>query len=243
MVFWLGDEDRLVPERDRGLVRRAARGRGRAPARRARGRTHGRRAGRRPVDGDPSRVRARPWPTSRRDGRVEVDPETTISADRLPAAVGQIVLTVTSAPGVRSVALVSDGGPCRCRCRAVPSPRAGHGRGLRRPRARPLPSPATSAAPTRERQGRDSSGPPCCPTGVQRVSSTIHWIGPELLAPKPHPSANASNVAAVDSSSPSAACGGGVTEQPPHLTSTRMRSRSSHRTVIVTPRGANRSPA
>jgi spore germination protein GerM len=43
--------------------------------------------------------------------RVEVDPEASISADRLPAAVGQIVLTVTSAPGVRSVVLVSDGAP------------------------------------------------------------------------------------------------------------------------------------
>jgi Sporulation and spore germination len=42
---------------------------------------------------------------------VEIDPETAISADRLPAAVGQIVLTVTSAPGVRSVALVNDGVP------------------------------------------------------------------------------------------------------------------------------------
>jgi len=40
---------------------------------------------------------------------VEVDPETPISPDRLPAAIGQIVLTVTSAPGVRSVAIVSDG--------------------------------------------------------------------------------------------------------------------------------------
>lgn len=43
--------------------------------------------------------------------RVEVGSETSISADRLPAAVGQIVLTVTSAPGVDSVALVSDGAP------------------------------------------------------------------------------------------------------------------------------------
>ena len=40
---------------------------------------------------------------------VEVDPETEISPVRLPAAVGQIVLTVTSAPGVESVVIVSDG--------------------------------------------------------------------------------------------------------------------------------------
>ena len=47
------------------------------------------------------------------DGTAEVmvDPETAISADRLPAAVGQIVLTVTSAPGVRSVVLVSSTEP------------------------------------------------------------------------------------------------------------------------------------
>lgn len=43
---------------------------------------------------------------------VELDPdESSSSADRLPGAVGQIVLTVTSAPGVRAVALVSDGEP------------------------------------------------------------------------------------------------------------------------------------
>jgi spore germination protein GerM len=42
---------------------------------------------------------------------VEVDPETGISADRLPVAIGQVVLTVTSAPGVSAVALVSDGAP------------------------------------------------------------------------------------------------------------------------------------
>lgn len=46
------------------------------------------------------------------DGRVEVDlqSETSISAERLPAAVGQIVLTMTSVAGVDSVTLVSDGG-------------------------------------------------------------------------------------------------------------------------------------
>jgi len=42
---------------------------------------------------------------------VEVDPESEISADRLPVAVGQIVLSVTSAPGVEAVALVSGGEP------------------------------------------------------------------------------------------------------------------------------------
>lgn len=44
---------------------------------------------------------------------VEVDPETSISADRLPAAVGQIVLTVTSAPGVDFVAVVNDDAPAQ----------------------------------------------------------------------------------------------------------------------------------
>jgi hypothetical protein len=46
-------------------------------------------------------------------GTAEIDVETAsaISADRLPGAVGQIVLTVTSVPGVTSVVLVSDGEP------------------------------------------------------------------------------------------------------------------------------------
>lgn len=44
---------------------------------------------------------------------VEVDPETAISADRLPAAVGQVVLTVISTSGVRSVVFVSGGAPVR----------------------------------------------------------------------------------------------------------------------------------
>ncbi|MDF1605794.1 GerMN domain-containing protein [Nocardioides sp. YIM 152315] len=45
------------------------------------------------------------------DGRVEVDiePETSLSAERLPVAVGQVVLTLTSAPTVRSVLLVANG--------------------------------------------------------------------------------------------------------------------------------------
>jgi spore germination protein GerM len=47
------------------------------------------------------------------DGTVQVaiEPETSLSAERLPVAVGQIVLTVTSAPTVRSVVLVADGEP------------------------------------------------------------------------------------------------------------------------------------
>lgn len=46
-------------------------------------------------------------------GAAEIDIETAsaISADRLPGAVGQLVLTVTSVPGVTSVVLVSDGEP------------------------------------------------------------------------------------------------------------------------------------
>jgi hypothetical protein len=47
------------------------------------------------------------------DATVEVDiePETSLSAERLPVAVGQVVLTVTSAPTVESVVLVSEGEP------------------------------------------------------------------------------------------------------------------------------------
>ncbi|WP_167880573.1 GerMN domain-containing protein [Nocardioides guangzhouensis] len=44
---------------------------------------------------------------------VEVDPGSGTSADRLPLAIGQIALTVTSARGVQAVALVSDGEPVR----------------------------------------------------------------------------------------------------------------------------------
>lgn len=40
---------------------------------------------------------------------IELDPSTGFGTDRLPAAVAQIVLTVASAPGVRSVSLMSDG--------------------------------------------------------------------------------------------------------------------------------------
>ncbi len=48
-----------------------------------------------------------------RDGvaSVDLDPATMVSADRLPAAVGQVALTVSSAPGVRSVLLVDDDEP------------------------------------------------------------------------------------------------------------------------------------
>jgi hypothetical protein len=42
---------------------------------------------------------------------VEIEPETSLSAEMLPVAVGQVVLTITSAPTVQSVALVSDGKP------------------------------------------------------------------------------------------------------------------------------------
>lgn len=42
---------------------------------------------------------------------VEIEPETSLSAERLPVAVGQVVLTITSAPSVRSVVLVSNGAP------------------------------------------------------------------------------------------------------------------------------------
>lgn len=42
---------------------------------------------------------------------VEVDPGSSTSADRLPLAMGQVALTVTSARGVKAVSLVSDGDP------------------------------------------------------------------------------------------------------------------------------------
>lgn len=42
---------------------------------------------------------------------VDIEQETSLSAERLPLAVGQVVLTVTSAPTVRSVILMTDGEP------------------------------------------------------------------------------------------------------------------------------------
>lgn len=42
---------------------------------------------------------------------VDFDDGSAISAERLPAAIGQVVLTVASAPGIESVVVVSDGQP------------------------------------------------------------------------------------------------------------------------------------
>lgn len=42
---------------------------------------------------------------------VEVVTEAELSAERLPVAVGQVVLTMTSAPGIRQVSFVNDGEP------------------------------------------------------------------------------------------------------------------------------------
>nr|WP_306442081.1 GerMN domain-containing protein [Nocardioides agariphilus] len=40
---------------------------------------------------------------------VDIDDGTAISAERLPAAIGQVALTLTSAPGIESVLVVSNG--------------------------------------------------------------------------------------------------------------------------------------
>lgn len=42
---------------------------------------------------------------------VDLKTETQISADRLPTAIGQVVLTLASAPGITRVSLLSDGEP------------------------------------------------------------------------------------------------------------------------------------
>lgn len=42
---------------------------------------------------------------------VNMESETSLSAEQLPVAVGQVVLTVTSVPTIRSVELVNDGEP------------------------------------------------------------------------------------------------------------------------------------
>jgi spore germination protein GerM len=43
--------------------------------------------------------------------QVDIEPEASLSAERLPVAMGQIVLSVTSVPTIRSVVLVADGEP------------------------------------------------------------------------------------------------------------------------------------
>ncbi|WP_159083870.1 GerMN domain-containing protein [Nocardioides terrigena] len=42
---------------------------------------------------------------------VDLDTETQVSADRLPLAIGQLVLTLVSVPGIERVSLVSEGEP------------------------------------------------------------------------------------------------------------------------------------
>lgn len=43
--------------------------------------------------------------------QVDIEPETSLSAERLPVAMAQVVLAVTSVPSVRAVSFVSDGEP------------------------------------------------------------------------------------------------------------------------------------
>ena len=111
LVFWLVDDDRLDPvPADASCAE--------PPHELAEHLLHELAAG--PTDEDRAEGRSTALPPESmlalvrlKEGtaEVEIDPETAISADRLPAAVGQIVLTVTSAPGVRSVALVNDAVP------------------------------------------------------------------------------------------------------------------------------------
>lgn len=42
---------------------------------------------------------------------IDIEPHASLSAEQLPVAIGQIVLTVTTIPSVRSVVLTSDGDP------------------------------------------------------------------------------------------------------------------------------------
>jgi spore germination protein GerM len=46
-----------------------------------------------------------------RTARVEMDPSTSISAERLPLAVGQVVLSLTSTPGIERVTFLNAGEP------------------------------------------------------------------------------------------------------------------------------------
>jgi hypothetical protein len=111
VVFWLVDEDRLTPTAAQASCAEPADVVvGRLLGALAAGPTDEARAAGRSTAIPPESV---PQLVEIRAGTavVEVDPETPISADRLPFAVGQIVLSVTSAPGVSSVSLVNDDAP------------------------------------------------------------------------------------------------------------------------------------
>ncbi len=111
VVFWLGANDRLAPER---VVVSCAEGPEAVVAHLlddlAAGPTEEARAAGRST-ALPPESRLALAAVNGDTAEVEVDPHTSISPDRLPGAVGQIVLTVTSAPGIRAVALVHDGAP------------------------------------------------------------------------------------------------------------------------------------
>lgn len=110
VVYWLGDE-RLVPEATTGscsqrpevlvdvLVGALAAG----PSEEARA------AGR--SSAIPSDTRLAVVGLEEGTVSVNIDDDTAISAERLPAAVGQVVLTLASAPGIESVVILSDGQP------------------------------------------------------------------------------------------------------------------------------------
>ncbi|HTW13968.1 MAG TPA: GerMN domain-containing protein [Nocardioides sp.] len=113
LIFWLLPDSRLVPavvpatceERPSAVVTRLLRELAAGP------RDDARAAGRSTALPPESTLVLRRV----RDGvaEVEVDPETAISADRLPAAVGQVVLTAISTSGVRAVLFVNGGTPVR----------------------------------------------------------------------------------------------------------------------------------
>ena len=110
VVYWL-DGDRLVPEATSGacsqrpevlvdelLVALAA---GPSDEARASGRS----------SAIPSDTRLAVVGVEEGTVSVDIDDGTAISAEHLPAAIGQVVLTLASAPGIESVLVVSDGQP------------------------------------------------------------------------------------------------------------------------------------
>lgn len=111
LLFWLDASERLVPTAGRatcaqptdGQVARLLEGLASGPSGRERA------AGRTSAWAQPTRLEL-----VELDGTtavVELDPQLPTSADRLPLAVGQIVLSATSARGVEAVSFVADGEP------------------------------------------------------------------------------------------------------------------------------------
>ena len=181
---------------------------------------------------------------------VNLETESQISAERLPIAVGQVVLTLTSAPDIRRVSLLSNGEPVQVpladgELTTLPVSAADYV-SLVPPayqRSTPFRTGVNTDDPARATDDLAPATTPahscssnCRPTEStgERVSTSNHWH--DSVAPVdviPHRSARRSNVGAEARISSSTTVA--TAERPCQASSMRMRSRSSHRIVMVRP--------